>query len=140
MTYIEVKKLLEQIKHKKRLAERIKQEINTLRENYDTLTCPLVGVPNSNTHSQDSPVERLFMRVAEKQEKLAKLLNGIMDLEDKLSEAIKKLTFYEQEIIIGYYYQGKTHTQLAYETHYSRESTFRYKRQAIQKIARYMQS
>lgn len=138
MTYIEVKKLLEQIKHKKRLAERIKEEISSLRENYDMLLSPLGNIRNHQTHSQSSPVERLVLRVENKCAELGRVLQQIMDLEDKIANAMRTLTPIEQEIIIGYYMQGKTHYQLAKETYYSRETTCRIKRRAIEKIARYM--
>lgn len=141
MTYKEAKRLLEQIKHKRQLAERIKCEISTLRENYDILACSLgcAGVGKKKMHT-GSPVEQVILRVENKCAELGRVLQQIMDLEDKIANAMRTLTPIEQEIIIGYYMQGKTHYQLAKETHYSRESTFRYKRQAIQKIARYMQS
>ena len=139
MTYFETKRLLEQIRFKRRLAERIKEEIISLRENYDMLFCPLGNATSRQTHSQDSPVERLVMRVEDKRAELEHMLQEIMDLEDKLAGAMRMLTPNEQEIIIGYYMQGKTHYQLANETYYSRETTFRIKRKAINKIARCMQ-
>jgi RNA polymerase sigma factor (sigma-70 family) len=139
MTYKEAKRLLEQIKHKRQLAERIKCEINTLRENYDILACSLgcAGVGKKKTHT-GSPVEQIILRVDKKCSELERVLQQILDLEDTLLNAIKTLTAIEQNIVVGYYWKGKTHYQLAKETYYSRETTCRIKRRAIEKIARYM--
>ena len=135
MTYDEVKKLLEDIKDKKRLALRIKQEINTLRENYDILLSPLGNV--AVTHSiQSSSVERLVERVEDKRDEFETTLQEIYDLEDILAQAIKTLTPVQQNIITGYYMQDKTHDKLAEECNYCERSIKYIKRRAIEKLAR----
>ena len=138
MTYQEAKELLEQIKAKKRLCLRIKQEINTIRENYDILASPLGNLTGCSHSCETSSVERLVMRVEEKREKFEKILEEIMDLEDKLSNVINTLTPTEQDIIIGYYMQDKTHYQLADQCNYCDKQIWRIKKTAINKIARRM--
>ena len=136
MTYREAKELLEQIRDKKRLCLRIKQEINTIRENYDILASPLGNLTACSHSFSTSSVERLVMRVEEKREKFENVLAETMDLEDKLSETINTLAPTEQDIIIGYYMQDKTHYELANQCNYCDKQIWRIKNKAIEKIAR----
>jgi len=136
MTYQEAKELLEQIKSKRRLCIRIKDEINTLRESYDIIKSPLSNLTGGTHPCGISSVERLVMRVEEKRERFERTLQETMDLEDKLSEIINTLTPTEQNIIIGYYMQDKTHYELANQCNYCDKQIWRIKNKAIEKIAR----
>lgn len=138
MTYQEVKELLEQIKSKRKLCIRIKDEINTLRESYDIIKSPLSNLTGGTHPCGISSVERLVMRVEEKRERFERILQETMDLEDKLLEIINTLTPTEQNIIIGYYMQDKTHYELSQECNYCDRHIWRILKTAINKIARHM--
>ena len=51
---------------------------------------------------------RLIERLESRQERFEKELAKMMDIEDRLAEAIQLLDKAEQDIIIGYYMRAKT--------------------------------
>ena len=136
MTYQEVKKLLEDLKRSKRLCLRYKDEIAAVKDDYGALTSPVGSFGQPRCHSTTPTTMRLIERLESRQERFEKELAKMMDIEDRLAEAIQLLDKAEQDIIIGYYMRDRKHHQLARECNYSEQHIRRIKTRAIIKISK----
>ena len=138
MTYQEVKKLLEDLKRSKRLCLRYKDEIAAIKDDYGALSSPVGSFGQPRCHSTTPTTMRLIERLEARQERFEKELAKMMDIEDRLAEAIQLLDKAEQDIIIGYYMRERKHHQLAMELYCSPETTYRIKRRAIKKLSKFI--
>ena len=99
-----------------------------------TLHSALSGALKIDGGQTDSVVERIVLKIEERQKRLETLLDDVMREEDELAAAIQSLSGLEQDVIIGYYLRDKTHAKLARELHYSIRGIEDIKKRAIKKI------
>lgn len=131
----EARELLKQVKAARRRALAIKQSLLELESDIAALSSPL-GRVSIRSQPQNSVVENAYFRVEKRREDFAEALIRVYELEDKLQQAISKLTPIEQEIITGFYMKDKTNYQLARGIGYSVRSIKYIKAGAIEKIAK----
>lgn len=134
MTFEEVKKLLSDVRHAKQRARAINARIAELYGFGANIQSSLNNGIGRGKGSVSSPAEDLAVRILSEQERLATALKEVFTLEDKLRKAIISLTTVEQDVITGYYLDGKTHYKLAEELSYSQSYIEQLKRRAIKKL------
>ena len=137
MTFEEAKEKLKHIHGLKVKAKEIAADINECQLNIDALTLHsgLSGALQIDGGRSDSVVERIVVKIEQRQEQLVKLLDNIMREEDALASSIQVLSELEQDVIVGYYLRDKSHGRLARELHYSEGHIKYLKHKALEKIA-----
>lgn len=136
MTYQEVRSLLADMRAAKRRANAIKARIADIESDAESINSALSnsGVSGGAMRSR---VEELAIKIESEREKHIAALETYFALEDKLSAAVDSLSEIEKEIILAYYFDGKSNTQIAYATNYSIETVCRKKSSATRKITRF---
>lgn len=136
MTFEEARDKLKHIHTLKTKARDVAADINECKNNIEALTLhsALSGALKIDGGQTDSVVERIVIKIEERQKRLETLLDDVMREEDELAAAIQSLSGLEQDVIIGYYLRDKTHSKLARELHYSIRGIEDIKKRAIKKI------
>ena len=136
MTFEEARDKLKRIHTLKTKARDVAADINECKNNIEALTLhsALSGALKIDGGQTDSVVERIVLKIEERQKRLETLLDDVMREEDELAAAIQSLSGLEQDVIIGYYLRDKTHAKLARELHYSIRGIEDIKKRAIKKI------
>lgn len=134
MTIEEVKKFLSDVRHAKQRARAINARIAELYGFGVNIKSSLNNAVGRGKGSVSSPTEELAGRILTEQERLAMALEQVFALEDKLRKAIADLSPLEQDVITGYYLDGKTHYKVAEELSYSQSYIEQLKRRAIKKL------
>lgn len=132
MTYEEAKSLLADMRAAKRWANTLKARIADLESDYACIRSSLSGDGLPHGNMKESRVEQMAIRVAAEREKHIAALEVYFALEDKLAVAIEMLDPIEQEIILGYYLDGKSNWRLARDLNYDERTIRRKKNKAIQ--------
>lgn len=137
MTFEEARDKLKRIHTLKTKARDVAADINECKNNIEALTLhsALSGALKIDGGQTDSVVERIVLKIEERQKRLETLLDDVMREEDELAAAIQSLSGLEQDVIIGYYLRDKTHAKLARELHYSERAIKYIKARAITKLA-----
>lgn len=144
MTFEEAKDLLMDMRAAKRRAGAIKARLNELESDYSALI-PLTakyGAQSGNSHSSGNSLSTVAIaveRLETERIKFSTALEKVFRMEDELTAAINTLPPIEQDIIIGYYLDGKEHWKLANECGYSIETIKRKKNGGIRKISERLQ-
>lgn len=138
MTFEEAKDKLKRIHTLKTKARDVAADINECQLNIDALTLHsgLSGALQIDGGRSDSVVERIVVKIEQRQEQLVKLLDNIMREEDALASSIQVLSELEQDVIVGYYLRDKTHAKLARELHYSIRGIEDIKKRAIKRMVK----
>lgn len=135
MTYEDMKKMLDELKHKKSLLRTLKRQIEEAREQIDCLRAQDYG----NTAVQGGIKEPAAERFVEHIERLEKRYEALMEEvfleEDYIAEHLAELSPIEQTIIIERYISGKSWRKIQQEQHYEERQPYRIAKQAIQKLA-----
>lgn len=138
MTFNECKAMLENIKERKRIIRSIRREIEDIDKDIEALSLRSTLGNSGLGHGSEisRPVERIVLRLRERQADFEKQLDLIMELEDKVAQAIKELPDDEQDVIISYYMSDDCMYSVANKVHLSESTAYRKKKRAIGKIAR----
>ena len=138
MTFEKTKDLLEDLKSARLNAIKLKRRLDELKGDYEGLCLhsQLGNMQEIHTASNESIVVRVVIKIDDAINKWTKALEKVLDLEDSLNEAIQTLTPTEQDIIIGFYMEDKTHEQLSRECNYCEKQTRRIKNTAIFKLSK----
>lgn len=139
MTFEECKHLLETVKERKWQIKRLRKEIQNIDENIEVLSLrsPMANSEVIRASGISRPVEKIVLRLEQRQQDFMELLSETMDLEDKLVAAVESLPEDEKEIIVEYY-MGDTKSdmiEIANRIHYCDRTVYRKKKTAIRKIA-----
>lgn len=133
MTFQEAKEFLEDYIAQKRIAKRLMSEIAYLPTLNTSLTSTITQIRVQNG---TPPSLMLEVRLKRKQEQLGRQIDKFLAMEDRLFTPINSLIPIQQDVIIGYYMQGKPHYKLAMECHYSTRQIINIKNAAIENIAK----
>lgn len=135
MTYEEMKKMLDDLKQKKRLMRSVQQQIEEAREQIDCLN----GRDYGGAAVQGGVKEPAAERFIEHRERLERRYKALMaeafSTEDYISEHLSALSETEQSIIIDRYMMNKSWRYIQQEHHYGEAHPYRIAERAIKKLA-----
>lgn len=136
MTYEETKKLLKQVRAKRRLCKTIRDELEELERNIRALCLPGIDYERIRVSGglPSSSVERIVEKLNNKSAAFDKALTEFMESEDRLTEAIEQLPPVERTILTERYLKDIPPKIIANKMHYSIDHIFTLQRSAIQKI------
>ena len=135
MTYEEMKKMLDEMKHKKSLLRTVQRQIQETREQIDCLRAQDYGVIAVQGGIKEPAAERFVEHIERLEKRYESLLSEVFVAEDYISEHLPNLSAIEQAIIIDRYMHGKSWRKIQQEYHYVDRQLYRIANSAIKKIS-----
>lgn len=135
MTYEEMKKMLDDLKQKKRLMRSVQRQIEEAREQIDCLNGRDYGGAAVQGGVKEPAAERFVEHIERLEKRYEALLSEVFAAEDYISEHLPKLSAIEQAIIIDRYMHGKSWRKIQQEYHYVDRQLYRIANSAIKKIS-----
>lgn len=137
MTYAEVKGLLQDVRRKRKLCKTIREELEEIQRDIRALSLPAIDYSKENVQGGiiEPSVERIVIRLQEKQEAFDKALTVFMDTEDRLIDAITLLPPLERSVLTERYLKDTPPEVVAKSLSYSLDSIYRIQRTAIQRLS-----
>ena len=135
MTYDEMKKMLDDMKHKKSLLRAVQRQIQEAREQIDCLHAQDYGVIAVQGGVKEPAAERFVEHLERLEKRYESLLSEVFMVEDYISEHLPQLSAIEQAIIIDRYMHGKSWRKIQQEYHYVDRQLYRIANSAIKKIS-----
>ena len=135
MTYEDMKKMLDEMKHKKSLLRTLKRQIEEAREQIDCLRAQDYGNTAVQGGIKEPAAERFVEHIERLEKRYESLLSEVFAAEDYISEHLPNLSAIEQAIIIDRYMHGKSWRKIQQEYHYVDRQLYRIANSAIKKIS-----
>lgn len=135
MTYEEMKKMLDEMKHKKSLLRTVQRQIQETREQIDCLRAQDYGVIAVQGGVKEPAAERFVEHIERLEKRYESLLSEVFAAEDYISEHLPNLSAIEQAIIIDRYMHGKSWRKIQQEYHYGEAQPYRIEKVAIKKLS-----
>ena len=135
MTYEEMKKMLDEMKHKKSLLRTVQRQIQETREQIDCLRAQDYGVIAVQGGVKEPAAERFVEHIERLEKRYEALLSEVFEAEDYISEHLPQLSAIEQTIIIERYIHGKSWRKIQEEHHYEERQPYRIAERATKKLA-----
>ena len=135
MTYEEMKKMLDEMKHKKSLLRTVQRQIQEAREQIDCLRAQDYGVIAVQGGVKEPAAERFVEHIERLEKRYEALLSEVFEAEDYISEHLPQLSAIEQTIIIERYIHGKSWRKIQEEHHYEERQPYRIAERATKKLA-----
>lgn len=139
MTYEEMKKMLDEMKHKKSLLRTVQRQIQETREQIDCLRAQDYGVIAVQGGIKEPAAERFVEHIERLEKRYESLLSEVFAAEDYISEHMSELSAIEQTIIIERYIHGKSWRKIEREVNYSERRVFDFQKSAIAKLSKRLQ-
>lgn len=135
MTYEEMKKMLDGLKHKKSLLRSIKKQIEETREQIDCLRAQNYSDIAVQGGIKEPAAERFIEHIERLENRYKAVMEQVFEIEDYISEHLPVLSEIEQAIIIDKYMGNKSWRRIQQEYHYEERQPYRIAARAIQKLA-----
>ena len=135
MTYEEMKKMLDEMKHKKSLLRTVQRQIQETREQIDCLRAQDYGVIAVQGGVKEPAAERFVEHIERLEKRYESLLSEVFEAEDYISVHMSELSAIEQTIIIERYIHGKSWRKIQEEHHYEERQPYRIAERATKKLA-----
>lgn len=135
MTYEEMKKMLDEMKHKKSLLRTVQRQIQETREQIDCLRAQDYGVIAVQGGVKEPAAERFVEHIERLEKRYESLLAEVFAAEDYISVHLPQLSAIEQTIIIERYIHGKSWRKIQEEHHYEERQPYRIAERATKKLA-----
>lgn len=135
MTYEEMKKMLDGLKHKKSLLRSIKKQIEETREQIDCLRAQNYSDIAVQGGIKEPAAERFVEHIERLENRYKAVMEQVFEIEDYISEHLPVLSEIEQTIIIDKYMGNKSWRRIQQEYHYEERQPYRIAARAIQKLA-----
>lgn len=135
MTYEEMKKMLDEMKHKKSLLRTVQRQIQETREQIDCLRAQDYGVIAVQGGVKEPAAERFVEHIERLEKRYEALLSEVFEAEDYISVHMSELSAIEQTIIIERYIHGKSWRKIQEEHHYEERQPYRIAERATKKLA-----
>lgn len=139
MTYDEMKKMLDSMKHKKSLLRSIKRQIEETREQIDCLRAQDYSGSPVQGGVKEPAAERFVEHMERLEHRYESLMAEVFAAEDYIAEHMSELTEIEQAIIIERYMHGKSWRRIEREVNYSERRVFDYHKFAVVKLSKRLQ-
>lgn len=139
MTYEEMKKMLDEMKHKKSLLRTVQRQIQETREQIDCLRAQDYGSIAVQGGVKEPAAERFVEHIERLEKRYEALLSEVFDAEDYISVHMSELSAIEQTIIIERYIHGKSWRKIEREVNYSERRVFDFQKSAIAKLSKRLQ-
>ena len=139
MTYEEMKKMLDEMKHKKSLLRTVQRQIQETREQIDCLRAQDYGVIAVQGGVKEPAAERFVEHIERLEKRYGSLLSEVFAAEDYISVHMSELSAIEQTIIIERYIHGKSWRKIEREVNYSERRVFDFQKSAIAKLSKRLQ-
>lgn len=139
MTYDEMKKMLDEMKHKKSLLRAVQRQIQEAREQIDCLHAQDYGVIAVQGGVKEPAAERFVEHLERLEKRYESLMTEAFRLEDYISEHLSELSAVEQTIIVERYIHGKSWRSIERTVNYSERMVFNYRKSAIVKLSKRLQ-
>lgn len=139
MTYDEMKKMLDEMKHKKSLLRAVQRQIQEAREQIDCLRAQDYGVIAVQGGVKEPAAERFVEHIERLEKRYESLMTEAFRLEDYISEHLSELSAVEQTIIVERYIHGKSWRSIERTVNYSERMVFNYRKSAIVKLSKRLQ-
>lgn len=139
MTYEEMKKMLDEMKHKKSLLRTVQRQIQETREQIDCLRAQDYGVIAVQGGVKEPAAERFVEHIERLEKRYESLLSEVFAAEDYISVHMSELSAIEQTIIIERYIHGKSWRKIEREVNYSERRVFDFQKSAIAKLSKRLQ-
>ena len=139
MTYDEMKKMLDEMKHKKSLLRAVQRQIQEAREQIDCLHAQDYGVIAVQGGIKEPAAERFVEHLERLEKRYESLMTEAFRLEDYISEHLSELSAVEQTIIVERYIHGKSWRSIERTVNYSERMVFNYRKSAIVKLSKRLQ-
>lgn len=139
MTYDEMKKMLDEMKHKKSLLRAVQRQIQEAREQIDCLHAQDYGVLAVQGGVKEPAAERFVEHLERLEKRYESLMTEAFRLEDYISEHLSELSAVEQTIIVERYIHGKSWRSIERTVNYSERMVFNYRKSAIVKLSKRLQ-
>ena len=134
MTYEEMKKMLDGVKHKKSLLRSIKKQIEETREQIDCLRAQNYSDIAVQGGIKEPAAERFVEHIERLENRYKAVMEQVFEIEDYISEHLPVLSEIEQAIIIDRYMSGKSWRRIQQEHNYAEAQPYRIEHQAIKKL------
>lgn len=139
MTYDEMKKMLDSMKHKKSLLRSVKRQIEETREQIDCLRAQDYSGSPVQGGVNEPAAERFVEHMERLERRYESLMAEVFAAEDYIAEHMSELTEIEQAIIIERYMHGKSWRRIEREVNYSERRVFDYHKSAVVKLSKRLQ-
>lgn len=139
MTYDEMKKMLDSMKHKKSLLRSVKRQIEETREQIDCLRAQDYSGSPVQGGVKEPAAERFVEHMERLEYRYESLMAEVFAAEDYIAEHMSELTEIEQAIIIERYIHGKSWRRIERELNYSERRVFDYHKSAVVKLSKRLQ-
>ena len=139
MTYGEMKKMLDSMKHKKSLLRSVKRQIEETREQIDCLRAQDYSGSPVQGGVKEPAAERFVEHMERLEHRYESLKAEVFAAEDYIAEHMSELTEIEQAIIIERYMHGKSWRRIEREVNYSERRVFDYHKSAVVKLSKRLQ-
>lgn len=139
MTYDEMKKMLDSMKHKKSLLRSVKRQIEETREQIDCLRAQDYSGSPVQGGVKEPAAERFVEHMERLEHRYESLMAEVFAAEDYIAEHMSELTEIEQAIIIERYIHGKSWRRIERELNYSERRVFDYHKSAVVKLSKRLQ-
>lgn len=139
MTYDEMKKMLDSMKHKKSLLRSVKRQIEETREQIDCLRAQDYSGSPVQGGVKEPAAERFVEHMERLERRYESLMAEVFAAEDYIAEHMSELTEIEQAIIIERYMHGKSWRRIEREVNYSERRVFDYHKSAVVKLSKRLQ-
>ena len=139
MTYGEMKKMLDSMKHKKSLLRSVKRQIEETREQIDCLRAQDYSGSPVQGGVKEPAAERFVEHMERLEHRYESLMAEVFAAEDYIAEHMSELTEIEQAIIIERYMHGKSWRRIEREVNYSERRVFDYHKSAVVKLSKRLQ-
>lgn len=139
MTYDEMKKMLDSMKHKKSLLRSVKRQIEETREQIDCLRAQDYSGSPVQGGVKEPAAERFVEHMERLEHRYESLMAEVFAAEDYIAEHMSELTEIEQAIIIERYMHGKSWRRIEREVNYSERRVFDYHKSAVVKLSKRLQ-
>ena len=139
MTYEEMKKMLDEMKHKKSLLRTVQRQIQETREQIDCLRAQDYGVIAVQGGVKEPAAERFVEHIERLEKRYEALVEEVFREEDYIAEHLAELSPIEQTIIIERYIHGKSWRRIERDVNYSERRVFDFQKSAIIKLSKSLQ-
>ena len=139
MTYDEMKKMLDSMKHKKSLLRSVKRQIEETREQIDCLRAQDYSGSPVQGGVKEPAAERFVEHMERLEHRYESLMAEVFAAEDYIAEHMSELTEIEQAIIIERYMHWKSWRRIEREVNYSERRVFDYHKSAVVKLSKRLQ-
>ena len=139
MTYDEMKKMLDGMKHKKSLLRSVKRQIEETREQIDCLRAQDYSGSPVQGGVKEPAAERFIEHMDCLEQRYESLMAEVFAAEDYIAKCLPVLSDIEQAIIIERYMHGKSWRRIEREVNYSERRVFDYHKSAVVKLSKRLQ-